>query len=163
MNLENNQLTSLPVSLGNLNKLHKLLLTQNQLAIVPGFFKNLTNLEKVDLSNQTISLLPKDFTTQTFTLTSSIKAMGEIVPPNGGIRKYVINGNDITWTNLTKDTKFVEFTFEELVKIGGVKSEFLGTVKQSLNYRESISHTLSFNLNGSSRIIPENQIIQTEI
>ena len=75
--------------------------------------------------------------------------MGEIVPPNGGTGSYIMNGNDITWNALTKDTASVDFTFSKTIKVGNVSSDFLRTVTQPLNYVEPI-RKLSFDLNGGA-------------
>ncbi|AMP20816.1 hypothetical protein AZF37_06195 [endosymbiont 'TC1' of Trimyema compressum] len=81
LNLLDNQLTNVPESIGNLTGLIGIDLSNNHLSVLPLSLIKLQSInEYLNLSNQTISLLPKDFITQSFTLTSSITAMGEVVP-----------------------------------------------------------------------------------
>jgi Leucine-rich repeat (LRR) protein len=59
LNLNDNQLTTLPDSIGNLTNLEKLILDNNQLTTLPNSIGNLTNLETLFLdNNQLTTTLP---------------------------------------------------------------------------------------------------------
>ena len=58
LRLENNQLTKLPESIGNLTNLTKLHLWNNQLAKLPDSIGNLTKLRWLDLGNNKLAKLP---------------------------------------------------------------------------------------------------------
>jgi hypothetical protein len=59
LELEGNQLTSLPESIGNLTNLRQLFLSENQLTSLPESIGNLTNLIRLNISNNQISSLPE--------------------------------------------------------------------------------------------------------
>jgi len=58
LGLGNNQLTSIPVEIGNLVNLHYLGLGNNQLTSIPVEFGNLVNLQWLDLKNNKLTSLP---------------------------------------------------------------------------------------------------------
>ncbi|AMP20225.1 hypothetical protein AZF37_02690 [endosymbiont 'TC1' of Trimyema compressum] len=90
-----------------------------------------------------------------------IEAMGESVLPNSGTGNYTLNGNDITWDGLTKDTTSVNFNFNKTITVGYISSDFSGAVIQPLKANNRITaHTLTFNLNGGNGIAPENQVVK---
>ena len=125
--LNNNQLVTIPKNIGNLINLQTLDLSHNQLISLPASITNLANLQTLDLYSQEATLLPRKlFTLPTFTLTSPITVMGEVVAPNSGTGNYTINGMDITWINLIKDITSVEFTFSKIITMGDVSSDFSG-------------------------------------
>ena len=57
--LEDNQLTELPNSIGNLTNLEKLWLVNNQLTELPQSIGNLTNLKKLNLRGNRLTELPQ--------------------------------------------------------------------------------------------------------
>ena len=54
LNLENNQLTSLPAEIGKLEKLERLYLDNNELTSLPAEIGKLEKLEELDLINNPI-------------------------------------------------------------------------------------------------------------
>ena len=60
VNLENNNLTSLPPEIGNLSNLKYLYLYINNLTSLPPEIGNLTNLEVLDFADNNLAYLPKE-------------------------------------------------------------------------------------------------------
>jgi Leucine-rich repeat (LRR) protein len=60
LDLFNNQLTSLPESIGNLRELRKLELRFNQLTVLPPEIGNLRSLKELDLQNNQLTSLPAE-------------------------------------------------------------------------------------------------------
>ena len=58
INLNNNLITTLPVSVGKLTKLTTLYASQNKISILPGSFGFFPALENIDLSHNSISIFP---------------------------------------------------------------------------------------------------------
>ena len=61
---------------------------------------------------------------------------------------------------MTKDTNSVDFTFNKAITIGNINSDFSETVTQPFNHIEPV-HRLTFDLNGSNGIVPDEQVTKT--
>ncbi|AMP21308.1 hypothetical protein AZF37_09270 [endosymbiont 'TC1' of Trimyema compressum] len=160
ISVSNNSLTVLPDSIRNLTKLRLLNLSYNRLTTLPDFIGDLVNLEHLDFSDNQIGSIPvsfnnlvkwklligdydmldqkitlpaKELVGSTFILTSPINALGELVLPDPSLAgEYTVDGNDITWNNLTKDTNSVSFSFDTSIQIAGQSRRFSGTAIQPL-------------------------------
>ena len=60
LNIENNNLTTLPPEIGNLINLQKFYCSYNKLIALPAEIGNLINLKKLDLSNNVLCSLPAE-------------------------------------------------------------------------------------------------------
>lgn len=156
LNLQNNLLTTIPISNSNLNSLRRLELSNNQIEEipveiditnlyfldledncikeVPNKFENLDNLRYLNLKNQTITLPSKSIVlNESFSIHNPIKIFDNYVMPqeisNQGT--YDNNSNSITW--LASDDKNEEsFKFSEDIRVNYAETKFNGTVYQPL-------------------------------
>lgn len=146
--LNNNKLTSIPDSISNMTKLWTLNVSHNDLESIPSSIGSITTLARLNLDANHLTSIPTAVVNKTFSSFSAVDQTitlprvnwsdpistnndvvtgldGSSIPPiqisNGG----VVNGNVITWENLSRPQPLLSYSFSSTHSGGGI---FSGTV-----------------------------------